>query len=150
MVTGAGDTDVEDKSRRFDVELFVIHPTIDPSAVSSALALEPSQAHRVGDPRVTPKGTALPGSYRDTRWRFSARYEVKSQYFAAEVQKFVDRLANSREFLHHLRATGGRTCLVLQFLGDGYFGDVIQRNTLAQLVDLHLDLGIECYADSQR
>ena len=148
-MTGAEGDDVEGTSRRFDVELLVIHPTIDPSAISTALGLEPSHAHRVGDPRVTPKGTSLPGTYPDTRWRHSARYDVKSQLFAGEVQTFVGRLAKSREFLHHLRATGGRTQLVVQFLGDGYFGDVIQTATIAQLADLNLDLGIECFADPQ-
>jgi hypothetical protein len=39
--------------------------------------------------------------------------------------------------------------MVIQFLGDGYFGDKIPCTTLAKLVDLQLDLAIESFADPQ-
>jgi hypothetical protein len=143
-VAGPDDAEIEDDPRRFHVELFVIHPTIDPSDISDTLGLEACNAHRVGDQRVTPKGNRLSGTYPDTRWRHSVRYEVRRQHFAREIQGFVNRLIPHKEFLHHLRATGGRTCLNLQF-GDGYFGDEIMRDTMAQMVDLKLDFSIECF-----
>jgi hypothetical protein len=38
---------------------------------------------------------------------------------------------------------------MVQFLGDGYFGDEIPRDLLARLLDLELDLGIECFTEPQ-
>jgi hypothetical protein len=136
--------------RRFDIELFVVHPTIDPREITTALGLEASIVHRAGDRRTTPDGAVLEGTYRDTRWRHSIRHEVKDQFFAKKVEEFVNRLVPYREFLHHLRATGGRATLIVQFLGDGYFGDKIGGDTLARMVDLQLDCGVECFTTPQR
>jgi hypothetical protein len=63
--------------RRVDVELFVVHPTWEPTNISIALGLEPHFAHRVGDPRKTPTGNPLPGNYQDTRWRHCIRCTVR-------------------------------------------------------------------------
>src|SRR5215467_1791975 len=56
-------TDNHGPVRRFDVELFIVHPTLDPADISAALGMEAHSAHRVGDPRKTPKGTPLSGNY---------------------------------------------------------------------------------------
>jgi len=55
------DTDFEDEgpAKRFHVELFIVHPTLDPAEISTALGLEAHFAQRVGDPRKTPKGRPL-------------------------------------------------------------------------------------------
>ena len=98
---------------------------------------------------MTPKGTLLPGTHRDTRWRHSRRYETSDQWFAGKVAELIDYLEPHRAFLKSLRATGGRGCVLVQFLGDGYFGDEIPRDVLARLIDLELDLGVECFADRQ-
>jgi hypothetical protein len=73
----------------FDVELLIIHPTLDPAEIGSRLALDAEFSHRVGDQRKTPKGARLPGSYRDTRWRHSRRYETSDQWFAGKVAELI-------------------------------------------------------------
>jgi hypothetical protein len=103
----------------------------------------------VGELRRTPKGDLLPGQYRDTRWRHSVRYEVKHQYFADAITALVDRLAPSKAFLSKLRSTGGEASIIVQFLGDGYFGDKVSKGTLSKLADLDLDLAIECFSVPQ-
>jgi len=62
--------------KRFDVELFIVHPTIDPAELTRTLGLEAHFVHCVGDQRKTPKGTLLPGTYSDTRWRHTRQYET--------------------------------------------------------------------------
>lgn len=139
----------EGSQRRFDVELFIVHPTLDPAEITAALGLQARIEHRVGEPRKTPKGTPLPGSYQDTRWRHSVRYDVKDQWFAGRLTNLVDQLTAHKAFLANLRSTGGRASVIVQFLGDGYFGDEVPHETLAKLVELGLDLGIECFSDPQ-
>lgn len=143
------DPENDGRLRRFDVELLVKHPTIDPDVITSTLGLAPGFFHRVGDPRRTPKGTLLDGGYRDTRWRFSTRCEARGQWFVIDVLAFVDRLAPHKDFLHELRRTGGTACLIIQFLDDEYYGDEIGCEALAKIVDLGLDLGIESFGVSQ-
>jgi Domain of unknown function (DUF4279) len=144
------DRDMKDGlRRRFDVELFIVHPTMDPIEISTALGLEGSIVHRVGDRKTTPDGLPLVGSYPDTRWRHSVRYEVRDQFFAPKVKDLVDRLAPHREFIRGIRTTGGKAVLIVQFLGDAYFGDEIAADTLAKMADLQLDCGVECFATPQ-
>ncbi len=138
-----------DMPRRVDVELFIVHPTLDPKDISDALGLEAHFAHRVGDARKTPAGTSLSGSYPDTRWRHCIRCDVENQWYAAEVTSFIERLEPRRAFFTKLRSSGGRVSLIIQFFGDGYLGDELPVTTLAKLVDLELALAIECFTDPQ-
>ena len=145
------DTDFEDEgpAKRFHVELFIVHPTLDPAEISTALGLEAHFAQRVGDPRKTPKGTPLAGNYGDTRWRHCVERNTKDQWFAAEVTSLLDRLEPHKAFFANLRPTGGRASLIIQFLGDGYLSDEIPHAALVKLVELGLGLGIECFVDPQ-
>jgi hypothetical protein len=144
------DADIDEgSSRRVDVELFIVHPTISPAEITAALSMEAHFAHRVGDPRQTPKGTALEGRYPDTRWRHSIRYTLTDQWFARKITTLVDSLAPQKAYLHHLRATGGSAQIIVQFLGDGYLGDSVPLSTLATMAELQLDFGIECFAVPQ-
>ena len=107
-------------------------------------------AHLVGDARKTPKGTLLNGKYKDTRWRHRIRYELRGQWFAAEVTTFVDRLLAHKTFFHHVRATGGSAQIIVNFLGDGYLGDTVPVESIAEMAELQLDLGLECFTVPQR
>ena len=135
--------------RRYDVELLIAHPTIDPSQITIALGLEAKHSRRVGNSRMTPKGKLLQGNYPDTRWRHSTRYTTQDQQFADKVELLVKRLEPHKTFLRNLSAEGGSATIVIQFLGDGYFGDEIPVSTLARIADLGLSLSIEVFAVPQ-
>ena len=145
------ETDFEDDgpAKRFHVELFIVHPTLDPAEISTALGLEAHFAQRVGDPRKTPNGEPLAGNYRDTRWRHCVERSTTGQWFAAEVTSLLDRLEPHKAFFASLRPTGGKASLIIQFLGDGYLSDEIPHAALVKLVELGLGLGIECFVDPQ-
>ena len=145
MAVSAVDVDPGDFDRRFHVELLIVHPTIEPSAITCALGLEPQNTHSVGGCRITPKGRILPGSYTDTRWRYSKECKASDQWFAGELGALVNRLEPHKAFFDELFATGGAACVIIQFLGDGYFGDNLAPSILKKLGDLGLDFGIEVY-----
>jgi hypothetical protein len=144
---GSTDSAAEEQPRRFHVELFIKHPALDPADISTTLSLEAHNAHRVGDPRETPKGTPLSGSYWDTRWRHCVECAVTDQWYAAEVTRLLNHLEPHKAFFANLKSTGGNACIIIQFFGDGYLSDEIPHASLAKLVELGLDLGIECFAD---
>lgn len=139
----------EGSLRRVDVELFIVHPTMSTAEITAALGLEAQFTHDVGHARKTPKGTPLPGQYRDTRWRHSIQYEIADQWFADKVTSFVERLAPHKAFLHRLRASGGSAEIIVQFFGDGYLGDKVPVKVLATFTDLQLDFSIEVFAVPQ-
>jgi hypothetical protein len=137
-------------SKRFDVELFIVHPTLTPAEINIALGLTAKLAHCVGEQRKTPKGTLLPGTYRETRWRHSRRCETRDQWFADKLAELIDRIEPHKPFFKNLRATGGKASVIVQFLGDGYFGDEIPLDILIRLIGLELDLDIECFTVPQQ
>jgi hypothetical protein len=61
----------------------------------------------------------------------------------------ISDLEPHKEFLRHLRNTGGSACIIIQLLGDGYFGDVIPLRLLSKMVDLKLEVGVESYVVPQ-
>lgn len=136
--------------RRFHVDLLIVHPAIDPTEISAVLGLDGSIVHRAGDRRIAPNGAQLRGTYPDTRWRHTLRCEVRDQYFAGQVKNLVNRLVPHKGFLHRIRAAGGAAAIIVQFLGDDYFGDEIAAETLATMADLHLNFGVECFVVPQR
>jgi hypothetical protein len=142
---GSTDSTAEESPQRFHVELLIKHPALDPADISATLGLEAHHAHRVGDHRKTPKGTPLSGNYQDTRWRYCVECSVPDQWYAAEVTRLLERLEPHKAFFTNLKSTGGNACVIIQFFGDGYFSDEIPHASLAKLVELGLDLAIECY-----
>lgn len=148
-MTDPDETD-EGALRRLDVELFIVHPTISTVEIAAALGLDAQHAHDVGHDRKTPKGTPLPGQYRNTRWRHSIQYEIADQWFADKVTSFIERLTPHKTFLHHLRASGGSAEIIVQFFGDGYLGDKVPVEVLATFTDLQLDFSIEVFAVPQK
>jgi hypothetical protein len=136
-------------AKQFEVELFIVHPTLRPSEITASIGLRPKITHRVGDRRKTPKRTMLKGTYPDTRWRYSRRYRTKHQLFASKVDELIGRLTKRKAFLRKLRATGGRACVIIQLLSTGYFGDEIPVRTLKNMAEFDLDFGIESYAIPQ-
>ena len=135
--------------KRFDIDLFIIHPTLDPSRIEEALGLTAEVVHRVGDRRKTPNGRLLEGTYRDTRWRHKRRFETAGQHFAQRIIELLGDIEAHRGFFHELRTAGGSACVILQLLGDGYLGDTLSQEALKRLADLQLDFGIECYIEPQ-
>ena len=141
--------DDEEDSRHFEIDLFIVHPALRPNEISKALNLVAHSSQAVGEPRKTSKGKPLSGVYTDTRWRHKQRYTVDDQWFTDELSRFVGNLRSRGEALAKLQASGGMTTLVVQFLGNGFFGDEIGHETLTAIVELGLSLEIECFAVAQ-
>jgi hypothetical protein len=134
--------------KRFDVELFIVHPALTPQEISALLGLDARFAHCVGTQRRNPKGDLLSGVYPDTRWRHSRRYESPDQWFVDKVEELTDYLTPYRLALAKMKSAGGKCQIIIQFL-DGYFGDTLPKSLLQKLADLDLDLGIESYGMAQ-
>jgi hypothetical protein len=135
----------EGEPKRFDLDLLIVHPTLTPEEITAGLGLLPKSVQAVGQPRRTPKGTPLQGVYRDTRWRHCRLHETANQWFVQALVDFVEELRPCKTFLRTLRSTGGEAQVIIQFLGDGYFGDTIPLSTLSLLTELGLDLGLEVF-----
>ena len=148
-MAGSDVSDDEKAAQRFEIDLFIVHPTLSPKEISRALNLVAHSSQAVGEPRKTSKGKPLSGVYTDTRWRHKRRYTVDDQWFADELARFVENLRPRGEALAKLQDGGGMATVVIQLLGNGFFGDEIGHATLAAIVELGLSLEIECFAVAQ-
>jgi hypothetical protein len=144
----ASEAGAEDSSKSVHTELFVVHPTLSPADISRILQMDAHVSHGVGEPRATPKGKLLGGIWPRTTWRHGVEVPIEDHRFAKHLVEFVANLKLRRSALAELRASGGQTTLVLQFLGN-YFGDEIDRELVSEIAELGLSLGIEVFAAPQ-
>jgi hypothetical protein len=109
----------------FSVELRIWHPTIDPAIITGKLGLKPKYTSMAGDPRQTPQGRPLGGTYAESYWHADPfeRGEYSSTDDLAEdaLASVVETLDPSKQFLLLLREQGARIHLqVSSFSGRNY------------------------------
>jgi len=148
-MTEPGHNPEEESRRRFVLALFIVHPSVDPDDITAALGLQPTIVHRFGAPRKTPVGRRLSGQYPDTRWRHSITYHTENQRFSEQLSAFLDKLRRNKSYFSYIHSTGGSIQVILQFLGDGYYGDVLSQKILAKMAELGVGFGIECFGVPQ-
>ena len=133
----------------FRVSLRVRHPSMVPEKITEALGLEPKRSWKAGEPRQTPKGTPLAGSYRDTYWTT----EVAAGRWPLEVNEAIcdvlKRLVRHRTFLHQIRAEDGAVELFVGWFFENQSGDVLTHQCLALAGDLQIDLSFDVYPPEQ-
>jgi hypothetical protein len=134
------------RSLRYEIRLLIKHPEMDPARITEELRLKPNLSHRVGKPRMTPKGGPLPGLYRESAWSHWFRVE-RNRLFFADVVKLIDRLEPHKNFLHEIVSGGGRISLIIHLPGDTNIGSTFHWQDMARLAALRINLGIEVFPD---
>jgi hypothetical protein len=135
----------DDTTYEYEVSLRVGHPSMHPSFMTAALALEPRIAWSVGDPKRDRGGAVVPGEREQTYWLHSfgeGRGDLES--FLLEV---LSRLEPHAAFLRELRRTEGRLELMI-----GYFIDApnthvaLDPDLMARCAALGVRLYLDIYA----
>jgi hypothetical protein len=130
----------------YKVSLTVLHPVIEPTAITSTLGIQPNDSHRAGDPRRTPTGSPLGGVYDRSFWRHSFSPPDDSD-LPAFLHRVAATLQRHREFFRSLRETGGDTELFVGLFSEGTnIGATIAHDLMAVLADLSIDIGLDIYA----
>jgi hypothetical protein len=120
---------------------------MDLDAVSAALGIKPWVLWKVGEPRRTPKGTALDGVYETAFWTCrlvdgsSIEQDLPSALSAA-----LDTVAPARSLFATIAQTGGRVEFFIGwFFNDGNGGDVLDHSLLGKLAGMSIDLTFDVY-----
>src|SRR6266700_395104 len=82
----------------FSLRILIIHPDMDPSILTKALAITPNLTKTAGQPRRTGAGRRLPGRYPDSIWSYWEEHGRESN-FEPRLGALVDRLAPASDFL---------------------------------------------------
>ena len=128
----------------FDLSIRVVHPKERVERVTSELGLDPTAQCQFGEPRRTPVGTALPGTYRDTRWSHCVRYKTHNEFFTV-LQDLLERLEGAQEYLHGLTASGGQVSLNVNLAGHTRISDVLLVSDLVRMARIDVGLGVEIF-----
>lgn len=109
------------------------------------LGRTPVRSWAVGDARLTPTGTPLPGTYRETYCVFDLGQGTDGE-LAHCLRSAVADLKGATSLLRELRATGGRANLYVQWIIGGQ-GEIFDTALLSSIAELGVDLGIEPVRD---
>lgn len=117
--------------------------------ITEKLELKPFQSWRQGEPRFTPKGKALLGTYPNTSWSY--RFEFKGERsFFHRLQALLESLEVHKEFFDCIISEGGQIYLNVNLAGDENIGDVLNWQTIEKLNVLRVNLGVEVFPSPRR
>ncbi|MHB8816509.1 MAG: DUF4279 domain-containing protein [Steroidobacteraceae bacterium] len=136
----------------FTVSLRIRHPTIDPSAITAALGIQPQHSWRAGQPRRDPAGTELGGAHRDSYWmgRLMDGPQLSSDGSSVEgvILKTLGQLRRSQSFLDQLSAEGGVAELLVSLYARSDFRLELPSDSLMLLGRLHLAVAVDVHLHS--
>ena len=133
---------------RYKISLRLRHPEMDPDEISAALKMQPRFKSKAGQPRRTPLGLPLEGTYHESYW--SSRCAEGSGFDLADtLESLVQELEAHREFLAGFCATGGSIEYFIGWFTDGKnTGVTLSWGLQRRLADLRVDLGLDVYGGS--
>jgi hypothetical protein len=133
----------------FTISLRIRHPTIDPDRITNALGIEPQHTWKAGDPRRDPGGEELEGDYRESYWmgRLMDAPQLSSGRLSVEsvLQRTLDQLRRSHEFLDELNTNGGVAELQVSLYARENFRLELPADSLALLSRLRVSVVLDVH-----
>jgi hypothetical protein len=130
----------------YRVSFQIRHPTARAEALSLGLPWEPSNAWTVGEDRVTPAGTRLTGTRRETYCNFPIA-EGDDGALAACLSRIVEALSPHADHLAEVCRTGGALSFYVFWYPNGDTGEVFTADLLQKMASLNIALGLNVYDD---
>lgn len=132
-------------AHRFTVNVAARHQAWRSEEIAAQLEWEPYNSWSVGDRRVTPTGTELPGIRQDTMCSF--RFVGSDEQLTPIVLTTVEHLMSHREFVNKLLESGGLLALNIRLNGQFNSNFDLAPETLKSISDLGIRLSVECFPD---
>jgi Domain of unknown function (DUF4279) len=133
----------------FTISLRIRHPTVDPDRITKALGIEPQHTWKAGEPRRDPGGEELEGDYRESYWmgRLMDAPQLSSGRVSVEsvLQRTLDQLRRSHEFLDELNTNGGVAELQVSLYARENFHLELPADSLALLSRLRVSVVLDVH-----
>ena len=137
----------------FSIALRIWHPNIDPAIITGKLGLPSSNSAKFGQPRQTPKGQPLDGTYAESYWHadpFERGEYSSTDDFAEDVLVDVLKLLSPhRQFLLLLRKQGARLHLQVSSFSVRNYALELSPQLLACCAELGLSFVHDVYSQAQ-
>lgn len=124
--------------------LHIVHPSLDPDAISDALPLHPERTHRRGDPRQTRRGTPLPGAYPTGYWCCELVVH-DGENIEAFLTRLVDDLEPAREMLRGISDDDGEVECFISLFAKSLCDQSLPPNLLLTLGQIGISLRLDYY-----
>ena len=128
------------------------HPTIDPSSITEQLGISPMHFNVVGQPRFTPKGTPLEGTYKESYWHAEPIRQgwCESAISVAEdtLRELLPQLLPHRHYIQHIADSGGRAMIHISTQSSSNYAIVLSPELMAEYSNLGLSIAHEVYSSS--
>jgi hypothetical protein len=130
---------------RYKITLRIAHPSLNSKRISDELGLTPAFAYTAGDKKITPKGTELPGTRKESFWRHEIA--ITDEPIELAIMRVTVSLAEKKWFLRHISETGGRVEYFIGWFTAENSGFVLAHSLLGQLSDVGIDLSFDIYPE---
>ena len=134
---------------RYKVSFRMWHPSRDLSGATKVFGLKTARLAKVGEKRATPKGTALPGIWKESYWitKLTPEKGIWSNRIGLEnyLLKAIKHLMPKRAYISRLRTSGGRAELFVGLFGGRNFGIELHPDLLAAASRVGISLSLDVY-----
>jgi len=132
------------RKSKFKVSFRIRHPEMNPDDICKTLGLEANHKWRAGSKRVTPKGTPLEGTYDVTYCSFKLKSNNLTE-LADFLKKCNESFYKHKDFFNKIHSTGGSLEYYVGLFVEDNFGEVFDVDLMKELVDLNINLSIDCH-----
>jgi hypothetical protein len=133
----------------FRTTIRIWHPSIHPELISAELGLKAWHSAMAGQPRQTPKGHPLDGTYAESYWSCDPweRGEIASTDLLIEesVSEVLDLLTPHKVFLKRLHAEGGRILVWVSSYSNRNYAIEMPPEQLQRFADLSISFAHDIF-----
>ena len=141
-----GDVEAEAKmtEKKTRISLRFWHPTWKAAVFSDTLNLRPRFIHSVGEPRATPVGKRLEGTYAKTYWCYD--HEAGNDCDPADAIKgLLTTISPHVDFVRSAIESGGEAEILVCIISPADFGESFPSEVLLDLGRLGIGLSFDLY-----
>jgi hypothetical protein len=124
--------------------LHIFHLTLDPDVITQSLQISPDRVHRPGDPRQTPKGRPLQGSYPSSYWHVEL-WPENGDSISDFLSGVVAKLKRANELLQRITSDDGTIECYIGIFTTRLCDYTLPADLLLQLGKLGIDLRLDFY-----
>lgn len=139
------DNEVPMSTYTSSVNVVIRHPSRHVDEIATSLEWEPHGAWSVGEDRVTPAGTVLPGIRQETMCSF--RFERDDDQLTAALATTLKHLVSKHLFIKDLLASGGTLAINIGLNGHVNSSLDLSPEQLQTICELSIRLSVECFPD---
>lgn len=131
----------------YSVSLRIRTKTIDPFFIAEQLELTPKWINKIGEPRTTPKGLPLGGTYEISYCSFPLPRQDDEELHEL-LNRVVDSLTKHVALFNEICSSGGNVEFFIGWNSTGNTGDTFRHNLLKKLGELQIDLALDVYGET--